>query len=206
MSADVEDGGDASLQGPEEGNWRDQMGGFQVHPKKFCPHVHNLPLDIPEPAKTIMLEEVLKCSVEENCSAEDGPYSNIWVCCTCLRSFCGRGANGHGIAHAKETGHVQLLGMDDLSVWCYGQDDGCSGCDSYLDAFHITELHPVFTWAYRLKFNNEEPSFPRSAQRQNGNDHAAVVETLFTEQMFSLTLEVVQPQGETEGGGQEEKK
>ena len=26
--------------------------------------------------------------------------------------------------HAQETGHCALLGMDDLSVWCYGDDDG----------------------------------------------------------------------------------
>ena len=45
--------------------------------------------------------------------------------------------------------------MEDLSFWCYGADDGMSGCDSYIDALLIHHLQPLFNQMHFVKHGRD---------------------------------------------------
>ena len=47
--------------------------------------------------------------------------------------FCGRFVNGHMIKHNEGTGHPLVLGIQDLSTWCYS-------CESYIENEVLCQL------------------------------------------------------------------
>lgn len=94
---------------------------YEITPLLNCPHLSDLlNIDL-NPSKI-----VLKCEV---CGEEKEP----WICLSCGCCLCGRFSKSHMIEHAKKTKHFLVLGYTDLSVWCYGKEDGCDGCDYYIN-------------------------------------------------------------------------
>lgn len=94
---------------------------YEITPLLNCPHLSDLlNIDL-NPSKI-----VLKCEV---CGEEKEP----WICLSCGCCLCGRFSKSHMIEHVKKTKHFLVLGYTDLSVWCYGKEDGCDGCDYYIN-------------------------------------------------------------------------
>jgi len=80
-----------------------------------CPHDANVRTNDEEGIR-------FKMTCEE-CEAT----KELWTCLRCGIVGCGRYANAHAKAHAKEA-HAnasQAIGHDDLSVWCYA-------CEAYV--------------------------------------------------------------------------
>ena len=148
------------------------MLGYQIQPLRKCKHTetaHQNPVidDV---------NDILKCSVDGcefgDVAMESNMLTNMWICVTTLKPFCGRCLNACGIKHAQETGNCVLIGYDDLSLWCYGESDGCKGCDNYVDPFAIEKIRPVFACVHKLKFGSE-PNFPTitSTNRDDATSH-----------------------------------
>eukprot|EP00943_MAST-04B_sp_MAST-4B-sp1_P007678 g7678.t1 len=162
--------------------------GYQIIPSSKCKHALTAHQN---PTRGVSLNDILKCSVDScefnSIKVEPQEVTNIWFCVTCLKSFCGRCCNAHGITHAQTTNHTVLIGFDDLSCWCYGESDNCpGGCDSYVDPFAIEKLRPVFSWLHHLKFGSD-PTFPSiNSTTSNSNDIDDEIS-----QAFSLTLEIL---------------
>ena len=172
------------------------MLGYQIQPLKKCKHTNTASEN---PQVQLTTDNLLKCSVE-NCEFgtteggddlqnNDNGLKNMWLCVTCLKTFCGRSLNAHGIKHAQDTKHFVLLGYDDLSCWCYGASDGClGGCDNYVDPLAIEKLRPVFNWLHRKKFG-VNASFPKSlCGRSNEEIGDEAIDSMAQE--FCLTLEI----------------
>jgi histone deacetylase 6 len=180
------------------------MLGYQIQPLRKCKHTDSAN---DNPQVELRLNDLLKCSVE-NCEfgtmegddllKNDNHLTNMWICVTCLKTFCGRSLNAHGIKHAQDTGHFVLLGYDDLSCWCYGASDGCpGGCDNYVDPFAIEKLRPVFNSLHHAKFG-VNASFPKSTRcKSNGQAGDETIDNMALE--FSLTLEIVNDDQTTDG-------
>jgi len=115
----------------------DDLDGFEIYPKKNCPHVNQ-----------IELPRIL-CGIPENvivhgCEKCNEPEEN-WVCLYCMKILCGRAKNQHMLIHATEeqSSHVLCASLMDLSFWCYG-------CNSYVTSPNLT---PIFDLLHQFKFN-----------------------------------------------------
>ena len=160
--------------------------GFEVSPKRDCPHARKTSRGgvLPEsfsleasPGQNCQFEE---CSYAPPASGKASELTNMWMCLTCNKTFCGRVVHGHAVSHAKNTGHTIALGFDDLSFWCYGESDGCSGCDFYVDNYSLEDLHPSYSWAHKLKFGSvpETPNFAANARASSDSGISLVLETV----------------------------
>ena len=178
---------ESSLPNDDDGGLN--MLGYQIQPLRKCKHTetaHQNPVidDV---------NDILKCSVDGcefgDVAMESNMLTNMWICVTTLKPFCGRCLNACGIKHAQETGNCVLIGYDDLSLWCYGESDGCKGCDNYVDPFAIEKIRPVFACVHKLKFGSE-PNFPTiTSTNRDDDDDNNMVDDL--SQGFSLTLEII---------------
>ena len=140
------------------------MDYFEIHPRSDCPHAAaQAPAAVP--AGGVVLGgrcSAAGCPVAFGVPSADGSAKSagvnpLWACVTCGAKFCGRAQHGHGVAHARATGHCLLLGEADLSFWCYGPSEGCAGCDGYVDQLLIPSLHGVYTAFHVAKFGEAPP-------------------------------------------------
>ena len=106
---------------------------FAIVPIDYCPHAEqHANIDCIKYVKELYADPtcIYKCS---QCSCTE----NLWLCCECFYLFCGRDQNQHMIEHAQKTNHVICCSLDDLSFWCYGASDSCTGCDYYINEVYI---------------------------------------------------------------------
>ena len=100
-----------------------------VSPKKDCSHIKwNSFLSVND-FKNISFQN-LKC---ENCSE----ISELWICITCGKAYCGRYVNNHYYEnhYLKQKDHCICISMLDLSVWCYMCfTDGFTDPGSYIES------------------------------------------------------------------------
>lgn len=108
-------------------------GGFAVYPLSWCPHLAQLPSNVPE-----------EVSTKEPCN-QCGDTKENWLCLHCFSSSCSRYIGEHQLAHFSETQHALALSYSDLSVWCYQ-------CDNYVDN---EVLYTVKNKAHMDKFGGE---------------------------------------------------
>ena len=128
--------------------------GFRVRPITNCPHVAEAALaevDVGAAAAAATAADAGAPAAAPPC-ADCGAEGEVLVCLSCEGVHCSRHVAGHGEVHATESGHVLVLSLADMSVWCYA-------CDAYLDTFRLPRLHALFAKYYRAKFG-EEPALP----------------------------------------------
>jgi len=87
---------------------------------------------------------------------ECGAVGENMLCLECHAVFCGRYVKQHSLAHADASKHKLVMGLADMSVWCYG-------CDNFLDSYLIKDLHQVFSQVHQSKFG-DVPMFPQGAR------------------------------------------
>ena len=113
------------------------LDGFEIYPKKDCPHLKNIPMEL-------LLKYPLDLQrMEEGCEVCSEKEEN-WLCLTCNRLLCGRMKNQHMRIHSESTKHTHsiCISLMDLSFWCYS-------CDSYITSPSLT---PIFNNLHNLKF------------------------------------------------------
>jgi len=108
-------------------------GGFAVYPLCWCPHLEQLPPNVPE--NVITTASCTQC----------GDTKENWLCLHCFNTSCSRYIGEHQLAHFNETQHAMALSYSDLSVWCYQ-------CDNYVDN---EVLYVVKNKAHMDKFDGE---------------------------------------------------
>jgi len=121
----------------------DDMDGFEIYPKKDCPHVQCLDV------RNVMNHPLEKKRYGEGCEECGEPEEN-WLCLTCNRLLCGRMKKQHMLIHAtgaletnyQNPSHVVCASLMDLSFWCFA-------CDSYVTSPKLT---PIFNSLHNLKF------------------------------------------------------
>ncbi len=100
-----------------------------VSPKTDCPHIlKNVLCPINEFEKIPFFQ--LKC---EHCSEK----SELWLCITCCRAYCGRYINNHYYSehYSKNKSHSICISLLDLSVWCYEcMTEGFDDPGSYIES------------------------------------------------------------------------
>jgi uncharacterized UBP type Zn finger protein len=53
---------------------------------------------------------------------ECGCTDNLWICLVCGQIGCGRGKQGHALAHYETTSHLYALDIETQRVWDYAGD------------------------------------------------------------------------------------
>jgi len=115
-------------------------GGFHVEPVGSCPHIRS---DL-----TVNLPENLADLIDAPCTLCGDEGENI-ICGKCYTVACGRARNQHMIQHHEQTKHNIVIGINDLSFWCYA-------CDNYLST-KIPEVAYVYNELHKIKFNEPAP-------------------------------------------------
>ena len=128
--------------------------GFQIVPLQASRHLNSNHMNEMAPQSESMRVFAQRLGNVKQCQ-ECGETEDIWICLKCYRTFCGRGANGHALAHSELTGHKLCMSYSDLSVWDYGHE-------AYLDALTIPELKAVYSVAHTVKFG-QPPPLPASS-------------------------------------------
>ncbi len=77
-----------------------EEGMFSVNPLSFCDHLHSS-CNITTPGIDILKSRLMQC---ENCVVSH----QLNMCAKCFTVHCGRGASGHALEHARETGHLVI--------------------------------------------------------------------------------------------------
>jgi len=117
----------------------EDMDGFEIYPKKDCPHVAAVQV-------SNIASQLSDHLLHNGCSNCEEKEEN-WVCLTCAGLMCGRLKNQHMLLHALDTidqpvPHRVCISLMDLSFWCYG-------CDSYVTSPVLT---PIFNRVHQIKF------------------------------------------------------
>lgn len=146
---------------------------------KHCPHVEEFSHPF-APQKFIKRSSM---AFHNQCH-QGCPGSENWCCLLCGETRCGRYAKKHSLAHWEEKkreqeanltvadaaagkeaiGHCLVLGLSDLTVWCYE-------CQAYVDHEMLT---PLLKQMEALKFGRPVPgsissaSAPEAAQLKEG--------------------------------------
>jgi gamma-glutamylcyclotransferase (GGCT)/AIG2-like uncharacterized protein YtfP len=100
-----------------------------------------------------------------------------WVCLSCYHLGCGRFKNGHAQQHYDVTKHALVVGLDDLSFWCFG-------CDNYISHLYVPNIYLIYAELHMLKFKVPTPEQPRY---QQAKDIALEVDTK-TEQHNNIDI------------------
>lgn len=129
-------------------------GGMAPH-KDSCSHVDEiLPsslLDTSDDQSSILnaLPQLPNNSI---CSADKCSFTECWMCLTCNKILCGRYGNQHMMYHFQEhrDKHCLVLGINDLSFWCYG-------CSQYISHLTIEKVYRMYDIVHRKKFGSALP-------------------------------------------------
>jgi len=126
-------------------------GGYQVTPIRDCPHVR----DCVQP-KLLPATENVADLLETPCSLCNEPRENM-ICASCMTICCGRHANSHMINHFEKTDHCIVIGVQDLSFWCYK-------CEAYLDPAYSPEVAYIYNELHIAKFQEPAPGLETIVQ------------------------------------------
>jgi len=116
----------------------DRSTGHYVEPLNNCPHVKEHLIIERFPGSEV---------IDAPCSLCSDEGENM-ICGCCYTVLCGRHRNGHMIQHHETCGHSIVIGIQDLSFWCYQ-------CDGYLNHKQIPEVAAIYNELHKAKFNEE---------------------------------------------------
>jgi len=125
--------------------------GFQIMPKKDCPHSQK---EV-QPQRLPAANEVADL-LRKPCSLCNELDENM-ICAFCMTVCCGRHARSHMIKHHERTNHCIVIGVQDLSFWCYK-------CEAYLDPTYMPEVAYVYNELHLGKFNEPAPGVERMVE------------------------------------------